>query len=125
MWVITNPGTGRIRVYSLAGGAEQTSRGFTLSGGVDSASALWSDEATLWVADLNAGTVRAYGLSDGARQADDDLDAAVLAGAGNYLPSGLWSDGDTMWVADYGAMRVFAYDLATKARQESKEFDPQ
>ena len=123
MWVITNPGTGRIRVYSLADGAEQTARGFTLSGGVDSASALWSDGSTLWVADLNAGAVRAHGLSDGARQADDDLDPAVLAGAGNYLPSGLWSDGATMWVADYGAMRVFAYDLTSKARQESKEFD--
>ena len=123
MWVITNPGTGRIRVYSLADGAEQTARGFTLSGGVDSASALWSDGSTLWVADLNAGAVRAHGLSDGARQADDDLDPAVLAGAGNTLPSGLWSDGSTMWVADYNAMRVFAYDLTSKARRESKEFD--
>ena len=123
MWVITNPMSGRIRVYSLADGSEQTARGFTLSGGVDTASALWSDGSTLWVADLDAGAVRAYGLSDGARQADHDLDAAVLAGAGNTLPSGLWSDGATMWVADYGAKRVFAYDLTSKARQESKEFD--
>ena len=123
MWVITDPSTGRIGVYSLADGAEQAARGFTLSGSVDSASALWSNSSTLWVADLDGGAVRAYGLSDGARQADHDLDSAVLAGAGNTQPSGLWSDGATMWVADYGAKRVFAYDLASKARQESKEFD--
>ena len=123
LWVVTNPGSGRIRVYSLADGAEQTARGFTLSGGVDFASALWSDRSTLWVADLNAGAVRAYGLSDGVRRADKDLDAAVLAGAGNTLPSGLWSDGATMWVADYEAGRVFAYDISSKARRESREFD--
>ena len=123
VWVITDPGAGRVRAYSLAGGAELTQRGFTLAGGVGSASALWSDGVTLWVADLNAGRVRAYRLSDGARRADQDLDSAILSSAGNTLPSGLWSDGDTMWVADYSAMRLFAYDLRTKARQQSKEFD--
>ena len=70
------------------------------------------------VADVNSGSVRAYRLSDGARQADRDLDTAD-----NGEPAGIWSDGTTMWVADFTDSRVYAYDLTTKARVADKELD--
>ena len=116
VWVVT--GAGKISVYSLADGAEHTDRGFTLPGGAAYAAGLWSDGATLWVADVNSGWVRAYRLSDGARQADRDLDTAR-----NGEPAGIWSDGTTMWVADFTDSRVYAYDLTTKARVADKELD--
>ena len=116
VWVVT--GAGKISVYSLADGAEHTDRGFTLPGGAAYAAGLWSDGATLWVADVNSGWVRAYRLSDGARQADRDLDTAR-----NGEPAGIWSDGTTMWVADFTDSRVHAYDLTTKARVADKELD--
>ena len=121
VWVVT--GAGKISVYSLADGAEHTDRGFTLPGGAEYAAGLWSDGATLWVADVNSGWVRAYRLSDGARQADRDLDTAALDTAGNGEPAGIWSDGTTMWVADFTDSRVYAYDLTTKARVADKELD--
>ena len=116
VWVLTT--AGKISVYSLADGAEHTDRGFTLPGGAEYAAGLWSNGATLWVADVNSGWVRAYRLSDGARQADRDLDTA-----GNTEPAGIWSDGTTMWVADFTDSRVYAYDLTSKARVADKELD--
>ena len=116
VWVVTT--AGRVSVYSLADGAEHTDRGFTLPGGAEYAAGLWSNGATLWVSDVNSGWVRAYGLSDGVRQADRDLDTA-----GNTEPAGIWSDGTTMWVADFTDSRVYAYDLASKARVADKELD--
>ena len=121
VWVLTT--AGRISVYSLADGAEHTDRGFTLPGGAEYAAGLWSNGATLWVSDVNRGWVRAYRLSDGARQADRDLDTAALAAAGNTEPAGIWSNGTTMWVADFTDSRVYAYDLTTKARVADKELD--
>ena len=84
VWVVTT--AGKISVYSLADGAEHTDRGFALPGGAEYAAGLWSNGATLWVADVNSGWVRAYRLSDGARQADRDLNTAALAAAGNTEP---------------------------------------
>ena len=121
VWVVTT--AGKISVYSLADGAEHTDRGFTLPGGAEYAAGLWSNGATLWVADVNRGWVRAYRLSDGARQADRDLDTAALAAAGNTEPAGIWSNDTTMWVADFTDSRVYAYDLTTKARVADKELD--
>ena len=120
VWVITDAAAGDIGVYSLADGTEHAGRGYRVaSSGFNTA--LWSDGSTLWVAGFD-GAVRAYRLSDGARQAGRDLDTATLAAAGNTLPTGLWSDGTTMYVADYSARKIFAYDLATKARVAVKEF---
>ena len=122
VWVLTT--AGRISVYSLADGAEHTDRGFTLPGGAEYAAGLWSNGATLWVADVNRGWVRAYRLSDGARQADRDLDTAALAAAGNTEPAGIWSNGTTMWVADFTDSRVYAYDLTTKAPRRRQRTRP-
>ena len=116
VWVVTT--AGRVSVYSLADGAEHTDRGFALPGRVEYAAGLWSNGATLWVSDVNGGWVRAYGLSDGVRQADRDLNVGR-----NREPAGIWSDGTTMWVADFTDSRVYAYDLASKARVADKELD--
>ena len=116
VWVVTD--TGNISVYSLADGTQHIDRGFALPGGAEYAAGLWSNGDTLWVSDVNSGSVRAYRLSDGVRQADRDLNVGR-----NREPVGIWSDGTTMWVADYTDSRVYAYDLATNARVASKEFD--
>ena len=110
---------GTVLAYALADGSRAESKDFTL--GEYLASALWSDGETLWVADYDGG-VYAYGLSDGERLADDDLDGDTMAGAGNDAPAGLWSDGDTLWVADHGDGFVYAYRLADGERREEKEF---
>ena len=110
---------GTVMAYALADGSRAESKDFTL--GEYLASALWSDGETLWVADYDGG-VYAYGLSDGERLADDDLDGDTMAGAGNDAPAGLWSDGDTLWVADHGDGFVYAYRLADGERREEKEF---
>ena len=116
VWVVTD--TGNISVYSLTDGTQHIDRGFALPGGAEYAAGLWSNGDTLWVSDVNSGSVRAYRLSDGVRQADRDLNVGR-----NREPVGIWSDGTTMWVADYTDSRVYAYDLATNARVASKEFD--
>ncbi|WP_419944339.1 cadherin-like beta sandwich domain-containing protein [Candidatus Poriferisodalis sp.] len=76
-------------------------------------SALWSDGATLWVADLVEDKVFAYDLATGVRRPGDDVDS--LRGAGNTYPMGMWSDGSVLWVSDGADAKVYAYDLATGA----------
>ena len=82
---------------------------------------LWSDGATMWVADRDDDKIYAFDAVTGARQADKDLD--TLAAAGNSGVNGLWSDGATMWLTDVGDSKVYAYDLATGARQADKDLD--
>lgn len=84
---------------------------------------LWSDGTTLWVSDGH-GAVSAYRLSDGVRQADRDLDRAVMRAAGNSVSIALWSDGEVMLVADPTARRVFAYRMSDGARVISREIMP-
>ena len=74
---------------------------------------IWSDGATMWVADYNDGEIYAYN-ADGSR--DESKDFGTLSAAGNEQPRGIWSDGTTMWVMDYNDGEIYAYDLATKAR---------
>ena len=104
IWVIMDWSSGDVRVYSLTDGTERPDLGYRLSGGAGSSLALWSDNATLWVADLQGG-VLAYRLSE------HDLDAEVLAAAGNTNSPGLWSDGQTIWIMDGLANGLKAYDV--------------
>ena len=120
VWVITDWDAGQVTVYRLSDGAIQDDLGFKLADWSGFAAALWSDGTTMWVADFYGG-VRAYRLSDGARQSAKDLDAATLRSVGNFSPSGLWSDGQTMWVADYAAGKVFAYRLSDGVRVAGRE----
>ena len=89
--------------------------------GNNSPSGIWSDGATMWVADAGDERVYAYRLSDGAHQASLEFDLH----ADNTTPIGIWSDGDTMWVADQApaGLKVFAYRLSDGARRTSLEFD--
>ena len=119
VWVITNWEQREMKVYSLATGAEQPTRGFTLHDSLLPQD-LWSDGTTLWVADF-LGMVLAYSMSDGTRQPLLDLNADELAAAGNIRPSGIWSDGEIIWVADALASKAFAYRLADTSRLASRD----
>ena len=87
------------------------------------ASGIWSDGDTMWVADRSDGNqkIYAYDMATKARVSGKDFD--TLEAAGNTLPFGIWSDGETMWVADLFDEKIYAYDMATKARVSGKEFD--
>ena len=121
MWIVTDWTSAEVRVYSLDTGEERPGLGHTLSGDGDFPAALWSHDGTLWVADFNDGGVLAHRLSDGEPLPEHDLDAGVMAAAGNVAPSGLWSDGQTMWVGDYYENRAFAYRLSDGSRDTESE----
>ena len=91
---------------------------FALDGKNDSPSGLWSDGATLWVADQVDGKLYAYRLADGTRQSSRDIRAR-----GADTPMGLWSDGATVWVASFGGGAVLAYRLSDGARLASRDID--
>ena len=82
---------------------------------------IWSNGATMWVADFADDKIYAYSLATKARDPGKDIDA--LAAAGNGAPSGIWSNGATMWVADLADDKIYAYSLATKERDTGREFD--
>ena len=121
-WVITDCYAGEVNVHALSDGSKQDELSFTLADWSGCATALWSNGTTVWAANFSGG-VRAYRLSDGARQSDLDLDLDTMLAAGNIIPSGLWSNGEVMWVADYSASKVFAYRLSDKARASALEFN--
>ena len=109
-------------VYALSDGSKQDELSFTLADWSGCATALWSNGTTVWVANFSGG-VRAYRLSDSARQSDQDLDLDTMLAARNIIPSGLWSNGELMWVADYSESKVFAYRLSDGARVSARDFD--
>ena len=82
---------------------------------------VWSDGATMWVADSGDDKLYAYNLSTKAR--DSARDFNTLDTARNNDPYGIWSDGAIMWVADIGDDKMYAYNLSTKARDSANDFD--
>ena len=78
---------------------------------------LWSDGATLWVANNIADDgVYAHNLSSGAADADKDILIRIDGRRpANNHGFGLWSDGTTMWVSDEADCKLYAYDLDTGA----------
>ncbi len=91
-----------------------------LARGNDTPTGLWSDGATLWLADNGQGAddeVYAYDLATGERV--DDREFAL--DSTNRAPRGFWSNGETVWVSDSGRDHVFAYDLAGGDRLEARE----
>ena len=79
-------------------GTQAAGLGFSLAPENGRPTGIWSHGATAWVADLDAGKLFAYRLSDGSRSPERDL------GVGG-LPMGLWSDGVTLWVAELTCRR--------------------
>ena len=91
-----------------------------LDAGHDKPSGMWSDGATLWLAENGDGAddaVYAYDLASGERvpEKEFELDEA------NRAPRGIWSDGERAWVSDSGRDSLFAYDLATGERLEERD----
>ena len=91
---------------------------------------IWSDGATMWVADYEDDKIYAYSyalsniahtLATNARSTTEDFN--TLSDAGNEDPRGLWSDGTTMWVADGADGKIYAYDMVTKARVPAQDFN--
>ena len=81
--------------------------------------AVWSDGATMWVADLGVRRLHAYDLATRSRDATKDLDISLIE---YQEAAGLWSDGETMWVAArHGG--AHALDLHTGARRAAKDID--
>ena len=81
---------------------------------------IWSDGATVWVADENDDKIYAYN-TDGTRYSDKDFN--TLSVAGNNDPVGIWSDGTTMWVTDHVGWKIYAYKMLDQDRDSGKDFD--
>ena len=77
---------------------------------------LWSDGATLWVADWWTGDLLAHDPASQARLPKRDV--TRLAGDN---PTGMHSDGATMWVADYYG-GIYAYRMSDGGRVSAKDF---
>ena len=91
-----------------------------LDSGHDTPSGLWSDGATLWIAENGDGAddaIYAYDLASGERaeEREFELDEA------NRAPRGVWSDGSTVWVSDSGRNRLFAHNLESGERLEERD----
>ena len=85
-----------------------------------SATGIWSDGTTIWVADTLYTRLYAYQLSNGTRQPSLDIDISDVTN-----PVGIWSDGSTIWVTDTldGAQKILAYNLADGARIADSDFN--
>ena len=93
-----------------------------LDGGNDWPTGLWSDGATLWLAENGEGAddeVYAYALESGERVEEREFELAET----NRAPRGFWSDGETVWVSDSGQDRLFAYDLESGERVAERELE--
>ena len=91
-----------------------------LDGGHGSPTGMWSDGATLWIAQNGDGAddaAYAYDLESGERVEDREF---VLAET-NRAPRGVWSDRTTIWVSDSGQNRLFAHDLTSGDRLTDRD----
>ena len=82
---------------------------------------LWSDGATMWVADYAGGKLYAYKMSDDSRDATKDF--STLVAAGNANPAGIWANDATLWVADDIDKKLYAYNRSDMSRDAAKDFD--
>ena len=88
--------------------------------GNDAPTGIWSDGATMWVADDVDARLYAYDMATRRRNHTQAFD---LQAAGNRAPTGLWSDGTTMWVADFDDGKLYAYHLQSGARDAPNDFN--
>ncbi len=83
---------------------------------------MWSDGATLWLANNPDGAgdaVYAYDLASGERAEEREFQLSDR----NRAPRGVWSDRTTAWVSDSGRDRLFAYDLASGERLPERDIE--
>ena len=105
---VLEPGTGQSR------GDRVTGKEFDLHSDNGGPSGIWSDGATVWVADGEDDQLYAYvlvpesGQSLGDRVTGKEFDLR----SDNGSPSGVWSDGKTMLVADWSDDYVYSYNVS-------------
>ena len=134
MWVADTgraavTGGDKIYAYDMTTKARVPAKDFNTlkAAGNDSPRGIWSDGATMWVADTGRALdtdddkIYAYDMTTKARVPAKDFN--TLEAAGNDSPRGIWSDGATMWVADTDRDRIMAYNLSTKVRDPAKDFN--
>ena len=79
------------------------------------ATGIWSDGATMWIADHDDDHIYAYRLSGGARVEDEEYDLNQPSVHSEYA-TGIWFDGTNgrMWVADRLAGKIYGFDANSK-----------
>ena len=88
---------------------------------------MWSDGATMWVADGADKQLYAYDRSTKVRQPEREISLAALDWVSLDLdPTGMWTDGVTIWVAaatdeSPGTISVRAVNFADGTRHASKD----
>ena len=80
-----------------------------LDGEHDLPTGIWSDGATVWVADSGQDRLFAYDLNTGERIEEMELELHEE----NRDPRDIWSDGETIYVLDSVQDALFAYQLET------------
>ena len=93
-----------------------------LDSGHDTPSGLWSDGATLWLAENGDGAddaIYAYDLETGERVEEREFELDER----NRAPRGVWSNGATLWVADSGQDKLFAHDLGSGERLPDSDIE--
>ena len=119
MWVVDSLGDRHMYAYTLATGARDTSKEWTLPSENNNPTGIWSDGTTMWVVDhTDRQHVRLH-TGDGSARHEQGVDTAF----GECFPTGIWSDGTTMWVVDRTDRRMYAYTLATGARDTEQGVD--
>ena len=94
-----------------------------LAAGITEAEGIWSDGATMWVADDRDPLERLFAFALDTRLRDPDKDLTTLWPAGNRNVRGIWSDGATMWVADAFDEKIYAYAMDTTQRKPGKDIN--
>ena len=73
---------------------------------------IWSDGATMWVADDTDDKLYAYKMNPGqAGHGDRDTAKEFDLAAANADVNNIWSDGETLWALDSGDDKLFAYKM--------------
>ncbi len=81
----------------------------SLSTGHATATGIWSNGRTIWIADPDDDKLYAYRLTAGDGFGDREPAKDIDLASGNGAPLGIWSDGVNMWVADIAADKIFGY----------------
>ena len=113
MWVADDDDD-KIYAYTLATGARDASKEFSLHTDNATPGGMWSNGTTVWLADSDDAKLYAYTLATGARDASKDISLH----ADNSDPWGIWSDETTIWVTDSSGQKLYAYALDTGTRQD-------
>ena len=85
---------------------------------------MWSDGATLWIADKEDDKIYAFKRNKEEIDCPDATeDFNTLAAVDNTDPAAIFSDGSTMWVVDKTAKKIFAYNQPLSANNKLKRLE--